>query len=178
MARKFNETYRWIWDPGFTAPECFIDANNGDESSDLFAIVTSWLSAILPEANFTTIQEKDEWFSYINQFTVPISDIIGMELQQLLQTTLAPQPNRSYRSSDAFFNDLSSCLFFINRTVTDIDLINHPKFNYPIVGWADHLTTSIKVPVQLEMTISPTLPIWIQCQHFSTIKSTVCWATP
>ena len=103
-------------------------------------------------------------------------------MRSLLQSIIQPQENRTYRSSHAFFRDLSSCLFFHDRTIGDLDLAPDPASPTPrIVGWGSHIPSPIPVPVHVQLHTFPQFiatPFGIECQHFGSIDSTVRWANP
>ena len=173
---------RFVWErlsarggtPGYTALECFDDINLGDESSDIFSVIISWLSAVFPNLGFEDIDNKEEWSQFLNDFHFPDHPILFPELVNLLASMVCQKHQRKFRTSQEFFSALSDCLFFGGQTHAHLELVANQK----LLGWHPHIVTHQSVPSFFHKS---NLPVFftdifqINCQHFQAVRVQMSW---
>jgi len=166
---------------GYTAPECFQNINNADESSDIFSVIICWLSALFPNLGFDEIQSVPHWNSFIQNLKLPQHPILFPALRQLLESMLKPQAQRRHRSSRSFFNALSDCLFFGTQQLSYLERFPSPKDPNRLLGWHDHIINKTDVPT---IVSRPNLPKFhstihgIACLHFAAVTTDIEWINP
>ena len=165
----------------FSAPECMetnvaeplIGLDRGDESSDLYALVQTWVRSIYP--NFQRALTPDD-------LGLPeMSSVIPIKLQQLLKPTLNPQNSRMYRGSYDFLHAITNCILFDLPQPTFIDR-SAAAWGVEFIEWYKCPLSLLTLPQKIPSAVhGPTLipqKSGIFCQYVRDVDVWVNWGTP
>ena len=168
--------------PNYSAPECMdptftkhspYGLDRGDESSDLYAIVQTWVHSIYPGVQRALTPQDLTSHKMIS--------IIPLKLQRLLIAALQSQENRVYRTSYDFLHALSNCLLFSLPQPIFIDQCRW-EHDTDFIEWYTCPLSLLTLPQKsLTKVNGPTLiaqKSGILCHYVRDVDVFVYWSTP